>query len=432
MNPKKLEERILRPHQENNRPPFTRDKARILHSAFFRRLQAKKQILDQDVSDFGRTRLTHTLEVAQIATGIVEHLKQKGETNLPDPFAIEAAALAHDLGHSPNGHGGENALNYLMQEKGGFESNAQSFRIITLLGEYEQENDNRYGLNLTRATILGMLKYPATYSKVNHQPIYPKSKDQPFIKFSDFKPPKCIFDSEQKYLDWLLEPFSSKDKIAYLAIEKNNNNHSKTKNLNFFASIINLADDIAYAVHDLEDAIALNLISTCDWKKEVSSKVEFKSIQSKYKDIENIEKDLFYSTKRKLAISRLINLFVTGIKLEEKNAFNDPILKINVVFASKELENLLQCLKKFIMDKVILRRENQLIEFKLQNIIVQLFNCFKSDPERFLPKKFLNYEKKYGVDRIICDYISEMTDRFLSKIYQTLFQPCSGSIFDKL
>ena len=122
MTSEELTERREKPTQDPKRNPYMRDKARILHSAFFRRLQSKKQIHDVDVSDFGRTRLTHTLEVAQIATGIREVLSQKNDAEitklLPDIFCIEAAALAHDLGHPPNGHGGERALNYLMLRLG--------------------------------------------------------------------------------------------------------------------------------------------------------------------------------------------------------------------------------------------------------------------------------------------------------------------------
>ena len=151
---KQLEERQETPTQGISRNPYMRDKARILHSAFFRRLQAKKQIHDVDVSDFGRTRLTHTLEAAQIATGIREVLSQKNDEKitklLPDIFCIEAAALAHDLGHPPNGHGGDTLFN---AKHGGFEGNAQTFRIATKL----EESTKNWGLGLTRATLLGYI-----------------------------------------------------------------------------------------------------------------------------------------------------------------------------------------------------------------------------------------------------------------------------------
>ena len=226
MTSEELTERREKPTQDPKRNPYMRDKARILHSAFFRRLQSKKQIHDVDVSDFGRTRLTHTLEVAQIATGIREVLSQKNDAEitklLPDIFCIEAAALAHDLGHPPNGHGGERALNYLMLNHGGFEGNAQTFRIVAKLGEYEK------GLNLTRATMLGMLKYPVLYNDVVNTNIYPTQER--FPQFYKFAPPKCIFKSEEKTLDWLLAPFNKKDQKKYLQ----NKSKNTPKYLNFF------------------------------------------------------------------------------------------------------------------------------------------------------------------------------------------------------
>ena len=434
--------------ENSNRHPFMRDKARILHSAFFRRLQSKKQILDQEVSDFGRTRLTHSLETAQISVGIREALfnsssRQDIKDNLPDVFCIEAAALAHDLGHPPNGHGGEEALNYVMlgSKYNGFESNAQTFRIANKLGEYDKE----YGLNLTRATILGFLKYPVLYSEATNSKIQnqPKKEHYEFIKFSNFKPAKCIFDSEKSNLEWLLEPFSEKEQ--YLEFSKkqwvSDANGKSQKYFNFFASIVNLADDIAYGIHDLEDAVALKLISIDDWN-ELESDDCFAQLGQFLKEkklasgvLQECKNNLFLNSsyERKKQISSMVNLFIENTKVIEIQEFTEPVFKFNVCL-DDPLKNFLEKIQKFIYLKVIQRRENQLSDFKLQYIIVKLFNCIKSDTKRFLPIKYQKTiaESKELKERIICDYIAGMTDRYLLKLDKTLFAPDFGSIFDKI
>jgi len=146
---------------DDSRPEEERDRSRIIHSATFRRLQAKTQVLGIGESDFHRTRLTHTMEVAQIGRGIVLQLEngrwQDFTRILPTTAQIEAICFAHDLGHPPFGHSGETALNYVMRDKGGFEGNGQSLRIVSKLEPHTPE----LGLNLTRRVMLGILKYPA-------------------------------------------------------------------------------------------------------------------------------------------------------------------------------------------------------------------------------------------------------------------------------
>ena len=297
---------------------------------------------------------------------------------LPDIFCIEAAALAHDLGHPPNGHGGEHALNYLMLNHGGFEGNAQTFRIATKL----EESTKNWGLGLTRATLLGMLKYPAFYS--NFQYSYLKTQEQ-FPKFSSYKPPKCIFDSEANVLDWVLEPFKA-DREKYCQIDKN---MGKAKYFNFFSSIVDLADDIAYGVHDLEDAVALKLISKDEWEQWEKGKIWEKSpteYNVSYENKKNTRENLFSidSKARKIAISKMVHLFIANVKVKKQEEFENNFLDYNVVLPDF-LKQSLKELKDFIAKKVIQRRENKLMEFKLQNIITKIFACLCSDPEGFLP-----------------------------------------------
>ena len=152
----------------DHRDPYYRDYARLVHSAAFRRLQAKTQVLGLGESDFYRTRLTHSLEVAQIGAGLVVHLRAQLQLPtmppqprfeswlnlLPSEKLIEAICLAHDLGHPPFGHGGERALNYAMRGAGGFEGNGQTLRILARL----EKNSEDHGLNPTRRLLLGVLK----------------------------------------------------------------------------------------------------------------------------------------------------------------------------------------------------------------------------------------------------------------------------------
>src|SRR5438093_5598757 len=144
------------------RTPFEKDRDRIIHCAAFRRLQGKTQVFGMGGSDFFRTRLTHSLEVAQIAKGIALYC---GHANTE---LVEAASLAHDIGHPPFGHTGENVLKQRMRKNGGFEANAQNLRILDKL-EVRTAEPKRPGLNLTRGTLDALLKYKRPYSKVNRK-----------------------------------------------------------------------------------------------------------------------------------------------------------------------------------------------------------------------------------------------------------------------
>lgn len=251
------------------RDAYTRDRARVIHSAAFRRLQAKTQVLGIGEGDFHRTRLTHSMEAAQIARGIVRAIQaNKGEGTawkpwLPNPNLIETIALAHDLGHPPFGHGGEVALNYASRDAGGFEGNGQTLRLLSRL----EAHTEGFGLDLTRRSLLGVLKYPRPLGElVRTKPsAIPNSVWQ--LKRDDWKPPKCYLDTEVDVVDWLLEPFGDLDREHLLALKssRTDDSHAKTKNRCFDTSIMELADDIAYGVHDFEDAVALRLINLDDW-----------------------------------------------------------------------------------------------------------------------------------------------------------------------
>ncbi|SFX47947.1 dGTPase [Janthinobacterium lividum] len=414
------------------RENYGRDRARIIHSAFFRRLQGKTQVLGLGESDFYRTRLTHSIEVAQIASGIVDALRSKKLSEdelraLPSDNLIESIALAHDIGHPPFGHGGEVALNYVMHKHGGFEGNAQTLRICTSLGEYS----DAAGLNLTRRTLLGLVKYPALYEATVDETLY-KAELAP-INLDSYKPPKCIFDSDAKALKFILEPVADQESL-FTIVEKKQGKHNKTSHKSFDTSIMEIADDIAYGVHDLEDAVALFLVNERKWNTEVKEKILSLENSSYLKsNIANITDELFSGVgkSRKKAIGELVGYFIRETSIKRKSEFKHDLLALNAEmepYAAEELD----ILKDFVVNNVIKTAEVQTLEYKGQQMIVRLFEAIAQNPTRLLPEK---YAREYEVNndlRVICDYIAGTTDDYASRLYHKIFTPSTGSIFDKL
>lgn len=416
------------------RNQYARDRARVIHSAFFRRLQGKTQVLGLGESDFYRTRLTHSLEVAQLGSGLVEFLNDKYKNeplktgSLPDKDLIEAIGLAHDIGHPPFGHGGEVALNYSMREHGGFEGNAQTLRICTELGEYSSDA----GLNLTKRTLLGLVKYPATYSQAVNNRIYCGENRK---NIDHYKPPKCIYDSNTSSLEWILSNLNIEQKKIFSSLEKKENKHSKTKYKSVDCSIMEIADDIAYGVHDLEDAIALGLVSISSWNSEVLDPI--KGLPEKYSleaKIQNLTKNLFSgeNRNRKKAIGELVNHFITSSIISNHNIFPDYIYDLSASIDIKARASL-DLLQSFIRKNVISSPEVQTLEYKGQQMIIDLFDAIANNPNRLLPLKYREKYTERDEDlRVICDYLSGTTDDYATRLYHKIFTPSSGSIFDRL
>lgn len=404
------------------RTPWQRDRARILHSAAFRRLQSKTQILGIGQNDFYRTRLTHSLEAAQIGTGLVNQLKSKlaaeQQLLLPDHSLIEALCLAHDIGHPPFGHGGETALNYKMLHAGGFEGNGQTLRIVAKLEPYTLDN----GMDLSRRTLLGLLKYPVLQPDLQHIQL-PEVNP---LSLNAWKPTKAIFADDADILDWVLAPLSEHDRQLFQqtdVIACSPYLKSRFKSLD--ASIMELADDIAYGVHDLEDAIVLGNISHNQWLSHTSSC--FSSLPSDYQEIlDNISQNLFSEQHhlRKEAIGYLVNLLICSVELVTSlGQAKSPLIRFNAALPDVE-QTLLNCLKQVVYRCVISRPDIQQSRFHSQNMLMSLFDAFASDPERLLPTntqvrwRQAPYELKL---RVICDYISGMTDDYAEHMYQKLF-----------
>ncbi|MCI4412078.1 MAG: deoxyguanosinetriphosphate triphosphohydrolase family protein [Thiotrichales bacterium] len=432
------------PRQKNpsTRDGYSRDRSRVIHSASFRRLQAKTQVLGLHESDFYRTRLTHSLEVAQIGSGIVEHMQRNSDcatcrTWLPSPYLIEAICMAHDIGHPPFGHGGEVALNFMMRNHGGFEGNGQTLRILAKLGEHSE----RDGQDLTRRTLLGVLKYPVLYREVVR-------KDEDYLRLCrrsdyDFKtidmqpwlPPKSIFDEEAAVRDWILSPFSATDQSTFIQAKLKDGAHGQAQFHALDTAIMDIADDIAYGVHDLEDAIAMGLIHEKLWQEQVMSQVAF--THSGLFDAQQITQWLFAGNSRSLkrGISHLVGAFIHGVYLKQQQLFEHPLLDCQALLTD-EAAAALHVLKGFVWDHVISIPEVKSFEYKGQVTVMELFRVLWANPERLLPRSRLS--KLNAADneqvrmRLLCDYVAGMTDDYATRVYAKLFSPYYGSIFDRL
>lgn len=426
------EEWLARRYQENKhrpndkRSPYQKDRSRIIHAAAFRRLQAKTQIMGIGVNDFYRTRLTHSLEVAQIASGILGQLRANQTNNnlsafLPCRSLIETLSLAHDIGHPPFGHGGETALNYMMREHGGFEGNAQTLRIVAKLEPYSKG----FGMNLTRRTLLGFIKYPQLIKHLWQIPT--DSGQDRFINSTRWLPAKGLYCEESSVFDWILSPLSNQDKTAFTQFAKNKNGISRTLYKSLDCSIMELADDIAYGVHDLEDAIATGMVTAHQWQGFVESHLGELQTGWLKTNLPRISAQLFSHDEADLkdVIGELVNLFITQARIKQLGKFESPLLD-HKVYLEDDLTILLEGLKQFVFKNVIRHPEMQQIEFKGQKIISDLFAAFASDPLRLLPHTRQSIyqnavEQGESGYRQLCDYISSMTDEYAIKVHGRLF-----------
>lgn len=450
---------MVRRYDNSNNPDdfsteYERDRARILHSPGFRRLQSKTQVLSISETDYHRTRLTHTMEVAQIGRGLTHHLRSEKDYDcytdvLPSKDLIEAIAFAHDLGHPPFGHNGEVALNYMMRNHGGFEGNAQSLRMVSKL---EQHVDYK-GHDLTRRTLLGILKYPRPYSQVRCITTFPDAESFTHVNAQTWKPPKCFYDSENETVNWILQELSLDDRVKFTSEwevppseartvnGRSRPQHGKTMHKSLDGSILELADDIAYGTHDLEDGVAISFITEEHWCSA------WDMVDREWADRKNLPKQdemtrLLYpkegesrGPKRRHAISSLIGAFLYSVRLEPSGIFESPVLDLRACL-EPEAQAFLEKLKDLTIKKVIQSAEVQTLEFRGRMLVTQIFDALMSDPHALLKQtQKQQYEEATTDDermRALCDYVAGMTDPYASRFFERLYIPRAGSTFDKL
>jgi len=355
------------PISKDFRDPFSRDRDRVIHASSFRRLEYKTQVFINHEGDYFRTRLTHSLEVAQIARSLCRAL------NLNETLA-ETIALSHDLGHTPFGHVGGDELDRLLREDGfsnGFEHNFQSFRVLTKLEKRYKSYD---GLNLTYATLEGVLK---------HSPPYKKS----------FLPKEVI---EEFNLDY---------------------------HPTFEAIVVDFADLIAYISADIDDGIKYNLISFSDLKEQ--GLIERASFLVKKEGLEPSE----YLFRHRLVasiIKILVEDFIETSKdfIKEHSSKEPIVLKFKSstklpIGHSKEISKEIKELKKRLFSILYLHHSIVKNMYAGKTCINFLYKAYMED-ENLLPKGTKELLNKRPKHRVIADYIASMTDRYALKSYKEL------------
>lgn len=422
-NNEELKKRIYTEKGNTTREPFERDYTRVLYCPSFRRLQGKMQLLAIKNDKFFRNRLTHSLEVAQIARAIARDI---GYSNM-ELYIVEAGALAHDIGNPPFGHYGENILNEIAKEFGGYEGNAQTFRILTSL---EKKAGHNHGLNLTKRTILSVLKYFRTYDDC-------KKED---------KKPKYIYDDSYQIVEKIKD--SSEVKLRTLDVQ-----------------IVDVADEIAYAAHDLEDGLSQGLFTIDEilfafkkqypFKKDVENEDNQKVYDFLCAIIENAKNwaaeyassTSEYSALFNNKISSLITYhLINDLGLVKRN--NKHLKQVNgeqekeLYFTS--LEKLANGLKKITFECITNTDEVYFYEQAGEKIIKSLFNLFYEKP-MYLPEEYripelIKYIKRRkgssileGKEKVnflkidnehkrnVIDYISGMMDSYAISEYERFF-----------
>jgi dGTPase len=346
--------------ESETRPAFERDRDRIIHTTAFRRLEYKTQVFVFYEGDHYRTRLTHTLEVAQIGRSLARALGA-------NEILTEAICLAHDLGHPPFGHAGEHVLNDLMTDHGGFNHNTQSYRIVTHL---ERRYPNFPGLNLTYETREGMIKHETAYDKSDAR---------------DYEP----------------------EKRASLE-----------------AQIANLADEAAYNAHDLDDGLRAGLFSPHDlddlviWQ-ELKTAVGWRNAHSFHNIVRHeIIRELIGRSVSDLLRATAAN--ISNHNIDSPEALQ--LCPANVVGYSLEFGPKIAELKRFLYERMYRHYRLVRMQDKAERFVTQLFQAYLNEP-KMLPAATQARLEESPLPRVITDYIAGMTDRYALDEWQKLFDP---------
>jgi dGTPase len=258
------------------------------------------------------------------------------------------------------------------------------------------------------------------------------------VRASEWKPPKCYYDDDAELVGWVLEPFVPSDQKRlqeYSAPMEVKHGKSIYKALD--TTIMDLADDISYGVHDLEDAIHMQFVTVENGGKRFICDSVGKSSQEWLArfELQDVAESLFGEKwVRKEAIGSLINSFICSVEISELKHFEHPLLKYQETL-SNDAKPLLDGLKALIREHVIQSTEVQTLEYRGQQMVMELFQAMASDPERLLPKdtkKTLREDDEGSRMRVISDHIAGMTDDYATRMYERLFAPRAGSLFQKM
>lgn len=353
-----------RKHKEPEHPfrtPFQRDRDRVIHSHAFRRLEYKTQVFVYHEGDHYRTRLTHTIEVAQISRTIARAL------GLNEDLA-EAIALAHDLGHPPFGHTGEDALNHLMAEHGGFEHNAQSLRIVE---ELEMKYPGFNGLNLTFEVREGIVKHSSEHDRPGMNAEYEKGKSP------------CLE-----------------------------------------AQIVDLADEIAYNNHDIDDGLSSEMLEPPTLKAVELWQENYELVERQYpgEDFRTLKSPTIIKVIN-AQVTDLVNAIMATVENEGIGSVGDVRARTEgIARFSPEMDKKNRELKRFLKENLYSHHRVIRMADKARRILRNLFTVYMREP-RLLPPHTCQLIDKYGKERVICDYIAGMTDRFALDEVKKLFDP---------
>ncbi|MDR3152482.1 MAG: deoxyguanosinetriphosphate triphosphohydrolase [Bifidobacteriaceae bacterium] len=403
-------------HQDSSRSEFERDRARVLYSQALRRLGDKTQVLVAGSDDYVRTRLTHSLEVAQVGRQLALRLKT-------DPNVVEAACLAHDIGHPPFGHNGESVLNNLAKDIGGFEGNAQTFRLLTFLEPKEFSSSGcPIGLNLTRTSLDACIKYPWDYQTAIARGGTDERDVSKTVKFN-------VYNEDLPYFNWVRQMSVPLQK----SVE---------------AQIMDLSDDISYCVHDFEDAVALGNLNPIDLKKpffqEKVIAIAAKSANNLIiEDYENalkffIEQDYFdidfdgsirHLAKLKNITSSLIGHFVISVAEHIQNNFTDEFIRYSGnLQVPKHIQAQIELLKSVSIYFVMSSRDMALVTQNQESIIKNLvdkFMRFAPEPSGILEPIFKQFWLKANNDdqrlRVAIDQVASLTDTRAKQLVNSVF-----------
>jgi dGTPase len=358
------------------RTAFQRDRDRIIHSSAFRRLKEKTQVFVAHEGDAYRTRLTHSLEVAQIARTLARALQV-------DEDLAEAAALAHDLGHPPFGHSGEDALQDAMAEYGGFDHNAQTLRVITKIETRYPEFE---GLNLAWETVEGVVKHNGPLMKI---------------------------DDDPSVLPWGFTAYP-----AWRGLELHT--HASVE-----AQIAALSDDIAYNNHDIDDGLRSGILS-------IEQLLDLPLVGDVFRRCRQRHPDISEDILIHEAVREMIGLMVGDVLEESRRRLKDSgaqspdavrALDMPVVAFSDDMMESLSAVRRFLYANMYLHYKVKRMKEKGKMVVRQLFAAFLDDPMMLPTALFRACEGPHTAQtaRIVCDYIAGMTDRFAVEEHRKLF-----------